>query len=416
MSYGVQALKLSPVRATSLLVAVLLLLAAGWWGVRKIQGPELPAYRLHIQPLVQTVVATGRVASASRAQVGAEVAGVIAERRVREGDQVKAGDVLAVLLDDDYQARLREAEAALADLQQSAKPQADAALRRARTALNQASRETGRRRELFADQLVSREMMEQSVQAEADARAAIEQAQLSAASLSPGKPGETAARQRVAAARAELEKTLVRAQVDGTVLTRNAEPGDVVQPGRVLFEIAREGQTELLVPVDEKNLGVLALNQPAMCVSDAYPDRPFPASVSFIAPAVDPQRGSVDIRLRLDPLPGFLRQDMTVSVNVETGRRAQTLVIPNDALDVGDDGKSFVWKVAGGRATRTPVTLGLRGITLAEVVDGLAEGDVVLATRDAALGDGDRVRTRLHTGPAERTDKATDREVPVKFD
>ena len=382
----------------------------------RIQGPQLPAYRLHIQPLVQTVVATGRVASASRAQVGAEVAGVVVERRVREGDEVKAGDVLAVLLADDYEARLREAEAALADLQQSAKPQADAALRRARAAFDQASRAARRRRELYAQQLVSREMMEQSVQAEADARAAIEQAELSAASLSPGNPGETAARQRVAAARAALEKTLVRAQVDGTVLTRNAEPGDVVQPGRVLFEIAREGQTELLVPVDEKNLGVLALGQPAICVSDAYPDRPFPASVSFIAPAVDPQRGSVDIRLRMEPLPGFLRQDMTVSVNVETGRRDRTLVIPNDALEVGDDGKPFVWKVTGGRASRTPVTLGLRGITLAEVVDGLADDDVVLGTAADGLTDGDRVRTRMQTVPAGRTDTATGREVPVTFD
>src|SRR5690606_35846223 len=129
------------------------------------------------------VVATGRVASASRAQVGAQVPGVIAERRVREGDRVSAGDVLAVLKADDLEARLREAEAALANLQQSDRPQADAVRQRAQAALSQASREARRRRELYAQQLVSREMMEQAVQVETDARAALAQAGLSAASL-----------------------------------------------------------------------------------------------------------------------------------------------------------------------------------------------------------------------------------------
>ncbi|WP_228062637.1 efflux RND transporter periplasmic adaptor subunit [Lysobacter sp. H23M47] len=409
-------LKLTRTRAALLVVLAALLVVAGWLVVLKVQGPPVPAYRLQAQPLVQTVVATGRVASASRAQVGAQVAGVIAQRLVREGDLVAAGDVLAVLQADDYQARLGEAQAALADLRESGKPQADASLRRARSAFTQASREAVRRRELFARQLVSREMMEQSVQAEAVARAALEQAELSARSLSPGNPGETEARQRVAAAEALLEKTRVRAQVGGTVLTRDAEPGDVVQPGQVLFEIAREGETELLVPVDEKNLSVLALEQTAVCVADAYPERPFPATVAFIAPAVDPQRGSVDIRLRLDPVPEFLRQDMTVSVNVETGRRERALVVPNDALERDARGNPQVWKMVGGRIERAPVTLGLRGITVTEVTGGLVEGDVVLSAPGATLADGDRVRPQLGEIPSERADTATDREIPVEFD
>ncbi|WP_222564295.1 efflux RND transporter periplasmic adaptor subunit [Novilysobacter antarcticus] len=398
------------------MILALVVVLSGWLIMRKVQGPQMPAYRLQAQPLVQTVVATGRVASASRAQVGAQVAGVIAERLVREGDTVEAGDVLAVLQADEYQARLGEARAALADLQQSGKPQAEASLRRARSAFTQASREAVRRRELFAQQLVSREMMEQSVQAEAAARAVLDQAELSARSLSPGNPAETEARQRVSAAEAMLQKTRIRAQVGGTVLTRDAEPGDVVQPGQVLFEIARDGQTELLVPVDEKNLSVLALEQSAICVADAYPDRPFPATVGFIAPAVDPQRGSVDIRLQMNPVPGFLRQDMTVSVNVETGRRERALVVPNDALERDERGNAGVWKVTDGRVEQVPVTLGLRGITVTEVTGGLAEGDVVLSAPEATLADGDRVRPRLGAIPSERADSATDREIPVKFD
>ena len=187
------------------------------------------------------------------------------------------------------------------------------------------------------------------------ARTAAEQARLAARSLAEGNPAETAARARVATARAQLAKTTIRAEVAGTVLTRNAEPGDLVQPGRVLFEIARAGATEVLVPLDEKNLEVLALGQPAMCIADAYPSRPFPAEVSFIAPSVDPQRGSVDIRLTVAPVPDFLRQDMTVSVNVETGRREQRWWSPTTRWAASTATSAELWLVANGRATRAEV-------------------------------------------------------------
>lgn len=409
-------MKLTGRRTAYLLLLAVFAVLGAWVVVRKLQGPELAAYRIQNQPLVQTVVATGRVTSASRAQVGAQISGVIAERRVREGDNVQAGDVLAVLRADELPAHVGEAQAALAELRESGKPQADAALRRATAQLDQARRQAERRRDLLQRELIAREAMEQAVEQEAVARAALEQAKLAAEALAAGNPSEVAARERLAAARAALEKTIVRAQVSGTVLTRNAEPGDVVQPGRVLFEIARDGQTELLVPVDERNLAVLRLGQPALCVTDAYPDRPFPATVSFIAPAVDPQRGSVDIRLQLESVPDFLRQDMTVSVNVETGRRERALVVPNDALDAVEGGRAQVWKVTDGRVKRTQVTLGLRGLALTEITGGLATGDLILADADASPVDGSRVRTRDETPPSAAPDASTARETPVKLD
>lgn len=409
-------MKLTGSRTAYLILLTLITLLGAWMIVNKLQGPELAAYRIQSQPLVQTVVATGRVTSASRAQVGTEISGVITERRVREGDNVQAGDILVVLRADELLARVGEAQAALSELRESSKPQADATLRRATAVFDQASRETQRRRELLERKLVAREDMEQAVEQEAVALAALEQAKLASEALSAGNPGEVAASQRLAAARAALEKTVVRAQVGGTILTRNAEPGDVVQPGRVLFEIARDGQTELLVPVDERNLAVLRLGQPALCVTDAYPDRPFPATVSFIAPAVDPQRGSVDIRLQLEPVPDFLRQDMTVSVNVETGRRERTLVVPNDALGDVDGRRAQVWKVNDGRVQRTQVTLGMRGLALTEITAGLANGDLILANADVSLVDGSRARTRTEPPPGDAPDTSTSRETPVKFD
>ncbi|MEN9310911.1 MAG: hypothetical protein RLY77_1036 [Pseudomonadota bacterium] len=395
------------------LAALLILLA--WAGIRHWQGPRLPAYEVAARPLVQTVVATGRVVSVSRAQVGSQISGVVVERRVREGDRVNAGDVLAVLRDDDQQAAVREAEAALAQLRQGSRPQAQAGLRNAQATLAQARRETQRRRVLLQRQLIARETLEQTEEAETAASAALAQAQAMAGMLGPGAPGETVARERLAATRAALGKTLIRAQVAGTVLTRNAEPGDVVQPGKVLFEIARQGDTEVLVPLDEKNLGTVALGQPAICIADAFPQRPFKASVAFIAPSVDPQRGTVEMRLRVAPVPAQLRQDMTVSVNVETGRRERALVVPNDALAMRADGQPMVWVVRGGKAMHIQVTLGLRGLTASEVTRGLRAGDVVLADGGADLAEGQRVRIRAQGAPLAGTAEASRNEVPVRF-
>ena len=398
---------------------VLLALAAGatgWIVFQQARGPVLDGHQLQLRPLVQTVVATGRVVAVSRAQVGSPVTGVVVERRVQEGDVVQPGAVLAVLRADDLEAAVREAEAALAQLQAATRPQAEAAAREAEARRAQASRETARRRDLFQRQLVAREAMEQAVQAETVLRAAAEQARLAAAAVAAGGPSEAAARARLANAQAMLAKTTIRAEVAGTVLTRHVEPGDLVQPGRILFEIARAGATEVLVPVDEKNLEVLALGQPAMCVADAYPSRPFPATLGFIAPAVDPQRGSVDVRLTVAPAPEFLRQDMTVSVNVETGRREKALVVPNDALDAVDGDGAEVWLVVDGRVRRQLVTLGLRGLAQTEVAEGLRPGDWVLADAGAAIAAGSRVRVRPVPGPAAGADPGTRKELPARFD
>ena len=395
---------------------VLVVAALGWLLLGKLRGPELAAYEVAARPLVQTVVATGRVVAVSRAQVGSPVTGVVLERRVQEGDAVQPGDVLAVLRADDLEAQAAEATAALDQLRRSTRPRAQAAVREAEARLEQASREATRRRDLFARQLIAREALEQALQAETVARTAAEQARLAMQDLAEGGPAEAAALARQATAQALLEKTTIRAEVAGTVLTRNVEPGDLVQPGRVLFEIARAGDTELLVPVDEKNLEVLALGQPAMCVADAFPARPFPATVSFIAPSVDAQRGSVDIRLAVSPVPDFLRQDMTVSVNVETGRRDRALVVPNDALAAIDGNTAQVWRVAEGRASRQTVELGLRGLALTEITAGLQDGDRVLADAGADIADGSRVRVRDAGIPADANDPATRKELPARLD
>lgn len=379
-----------PRRYVIWLVAIIVLAAGvalfGSW-----RAPAVAAYRVEARALVQTVVAAGRVIGVSRAQVGSEITGVVVERRVEEGDRVAPGDVLVVLRADDLAARVREAEAALAQLERSSRPQSEVALREAEAQLAQAVRESERRRDLFDRNLIAREAVERADEAVTVARAAVERARLEAEALAPGGSDEALLRERLAAARAELEKTFVRSEVAGVVLSRNVEPGDLVQPGRVLFEIQRSGETEILVSFDERNLSLLALGQRARCVADAYPSKPFDAEIVFISPRIDPRRGSVDVRLRVSQVPDFLLQDMTVSVNVETGRRDRALAVPNDALiDVSGD-RAFVLAARDGRAQRVAVSLGLRGLAMTEVTAGIEAGEHVLAA-SAGVVDGQRVR------------------------
>lgn len=134
---------------------------------------------------------------------------------------------------------------------------------------------------------------------------------------------------------------------------------------------------------------------------------------------MDPARGTVDVRLRIDPKADFVRQDMTVTVTVLTGQRESALAVPNDALLDARDGsdRATVLVVRDGRVRRTVVTLGLRGLAMSEVVAGLRAGDHVVAASalgaDALPADGDRVRIAAQALPA--GDSATRRELPVKF-
>ena len=395
-----------------LLVLVVSFATYRWW-----QGPLLPSYEVVSSPLIQTVVASGRVEKVSRTQIGSEITGVVLERLVQEGDRVSRGDVLLVLKSDEISAQVRQAEAELKELATTRRPQAEVDLANAKVQLEQAQREALRRRNTELG-ILSAEEREKSIEAERLARNNLESARLKVASLAPDKVEETKLRERLAALQAQLAKTKIRAEVSGIILTRNVEPGDLVQPSQTLFTIALDGATEIRVPFDERNLPLLALQQKAAVIADAYPDQPFPAHINFIAPSIDAQRGTVDVRLTVDPVPDFLRQDMTVSVNVETNQRERTLVIPNDALSSISGNKAMVILVRDRKIQRHPITLGLRGLVMSEVVAGLKEGDYVLTDAESVLKDGTRVRIeqtkRVLQSQTDQTNSKN--ELPVKFD
>src|SRR5690606_27255247 len=231
--------------------------------------------------------------------------------------------------------------------------------------------------------------------AAASARAQQEQAVLQVKALAAGGPQEQQAIQRLEAARAALARTRITAPAAGVVQTRNVEPGDLVQPGATLLELAREQSLKIVVPVDEKSIGGLALGQSALVIADAYPDRVIPAKVGFMAPAVDPTRGTLAIDLELHEAVPFLRQGMTVSASIETGRRDAALVLPNDVLFDVEGNRASVLVVRDGGVAAASVSLALRGAVATEIVAGLEAGAELLTRR---LDPGSRGRVQRRDG------------------
>lgn len=372
------------------LITVGVLTALWFW--RHWQGPEVAATVVQQQALVQTVVASGEVRSQSLARIGSELTGTLKARHVREGDRVKPGDLLLELVDTEQQARVREAEAALQQLAGSSRRQAQAALAEAEANLAQAERERERRETLRERQLIPDEQVEQARRSEISARLVRDRAALQAKALAAGGTEEQVLQQRLAAARAQLARTRVVSPLSGTVQTRNVEPGDLVQPGRTLLEISTADAREIVVQVDEKNMARLAVGQPARIIADAYPDDVLSARITFIAPAVDASRGTIDVHLNIDDAGSRLKQGMTVSATMETGRRNKALVIRNDALRETSGNKAFVMRVHNGVVKKTALSLGLRGMAMSEVVNGLQPDDVVVIDD---VTDGQRVRAKV---------------------
>jgi HlyD family secretion protein len=237
----------------------------------------------------------------------------------------------------------------------------------------------------------------------------VAESQLSAARLQVATNGPTGsdfvlaesslqqARASLAMTRARLDQTVIRAPANGTLIGRNIERGDVVQPGKELMVLAPDGETQVIVQIDEKNLSQLKVGQKAIGSADAYPRERFAAELFYINPGIDSLRGAVEVKLRVPEPPEYLRQDMTVSVDIEVARRAGVVVIPSSAVQNAAGSQPSVLVVEGVHAVRRSVKLGLKGEGRVEVAEGVNAGDRLVAAAGAGIASGQRVRAAAAT-------------------
>jgi HlyD family secretion protein len=370
------------------------------------RGPRVRTTLAARTNLEQHVVASGRVWVEARVQVSAQVPGLVVAVGALEGQHVKAGELLVQIDDAEARAGVAQAKASVAQagarvdqLRRVGAIVATESLRQAETNLERAEAELERSTKLAGAGAIAPAELESAQRAADLARAqknAAEAQQVASAPMgADSRVALTAllqAEAQLAGANVRLAQTRIAAQRDGVVLARSIEPGDVVQPARTLLVMAVDSDPQVIFQPDERNLAHMKLGQKARVSADAFPQQVRDAEVSYIAPSVDPARGSIEVRLRVPDAPDTWKPDMTISVDLTVASKPGALTVPSDAVRGAATDSPRVLVVQEGRIARREVTLGIRGEGTVEITAGLTDGAEVVIGDGALLAPGQRVR------------------------
>ena len=321
------------------------------------------------------LTASGYVVAQQRAAVASKGAGRLVYLGVEEGDRVKKGQILARIEDADMVAGLDRARANL-ELAQAEYDDAERTFRRVQS--------------LFDQDLAS--------QAEIDA---------ATSRLARIRAGIAAARATVTEAEVALENTRIRAPFDGTVLTKDADIGEVVAPfaasamsrGAVVT-MADMKSLQVEADVSESNITRVSAGQPCEIVLDSYPEKRYRGTVYKIVPTADRAKATVLTKV------AFLDRDDRVLP--EMSAKVTFLAKGSDTANVGvpprltvtasaiasRNGQSVVFVIRDGQVTETPVTTGATIGNRVEITAGLAQGDRLVDRPDASLATGHSVRVK----------------------
>ncbi|MCK7594941.1 efflux RND transporter periplasmic adaptor subunit [Pseudomarimonas salicorniae] len=288
---------------------------------------------------------TAALEAPEEAQVVAKTSGVLLQLLTEEGQQVKAGEVLARI--DPDRARLEVA--------------------RAEATLRKLEAEFARSKELFERKLVAADAHERLRFDVETQRAAWNLAKL------------------------ELSYTNVVAPISGVVAQRMVKAGNLIQLNQAMFRIVNIDELEAVLNVPERELGKLQTGLAVSLSVDALPGRRFKGVIDRISPVIDAATGTFRATARFEADDGKLMPGMFGRIQVIYDRRAETLSVPRVAL-IEENADPAVFVVNEDKVVRTPVTLGYINGEFAEVLAGLEEGDQVVTAGKVAVRDGSKVQ------------------------
>ena len=380
------------------------------FGSRVVLGPKIPAASVVQRDFIQTIVATGHVETPHRISVGSQIVGVVKNIPVSEGQIVQAGQILIELDDAEWRAAAQQADmlvlqaqARLRQVREVQAPVAAQSLVQAEINVSYAEKQWHRNVDLFTKSFISQAALDEAKKnvdlTQAQLQTAKKQVQTTHPTGSDYQISATALSQAEAnskVAYSRRQHTIIKTPIAGTLISRDVETGDVVQAGKALMTLSPSGATQLVVQIDEKNLPLLVLGQLARASADAYPTLNFSAAISYINPSVDLQRGSVEIKLNVPEPPAYLRQDMTVSVDIQVATRLRALLVPTDTIHDVKGRQPWVLKVADGKVRKQVLRVGLQSAGMSEVLSGLSVNDRVL-TFTNEVNEGDRIRPISYT-------------------
>jgi len=393
-------------RKMILIIGVLAAVAIG--GYVYVGGESKPPVQYKTAPvergtLVSVVTATGTVNPVVAVQVGSQVTGRIESLHADYNSVVKAGQIVARIDPQAYQARRDQAAAVLAN--------AIAARTKAATDLSQRKRELGRVQSLLGQHFVSENDVDVAVTAHDGAKAQLEVADAQVQQ----------ARATLEAADLDLRYTVIRSPVNGTVIARNVEVGQTVTASfqtPMLYLIGLDlTQMQVDTYVSEADIGGIAPGKAAIFSVDAYPGEQFRGVVKQVrnAPINVQNVVTYDVVIGVNNKDLRLKPGMTANVTVIVAQKDAVLTIPNGALrftppragrkakpsetDAGQtepgrkdglgDGRKVVWRATSGMPEGVPVRLGISDGVSTELLEGnLAEGDVIIVGVESPRGQG----------------------------
>jgi RND family efflux transporter MFP subunit len=337
--------------------------------------------------------ASGYVVARRQATVSSKVTGKVAEVLIEEGMAVKEGQLLARLDDTTtkpiYDLAQRQLEAARRNLNE------------VEVRVAEAERNLRRTEQLRNDKLVSELQLDQAQSEAAALNARLE------ALRSEVKVAEGTVRVRAQ----DLDDLMVRAPFTGVVVSKDAQPGEMVSPISAGGGFTRTGiatvvdmdSREIEVDVNEAFINRVKPNQKTEAVLDAYPDWVIPSHVINIVPTADRQKATVRVRIGFDLLEPRILPDMGVKVSFLEDRPVEgtqaaaaprpSVRIPAAAV-IRDGDTSYVWRVQDGKIERVAVRTGGERDGQIEVLSGINPGDVVVAAPAEGLSEGAKVKSK----------------------
>lgn len=328
--------------------------------------------------------ASGYVVAQRKAAVASKITGRIVSIAVEEGNEVKKGDILATLENDDAVAALRQAAANL--------ELARADRERAKAEFNDAVLNRNRKKELFQSELISQGDYDAS-----DARY-----KKAVAGLGGADAAIKAAEAAVRSAEVTVEYANIRAPFDAVILTKNADIGDIVTPIGAAAEakaavvtIADMNSLQAEVDVSESNLKYVEVEQPCEIYLDALPDTRFRGRVHMIVPTADRTRASVLVKVKFMEKDSRVLPEMSVKVAFLKRPLRPEELVPRIAVHQDSvaerDGQTFVFFVNGDYAQERRVQTGDVFGDMIEILDGLSAGDRIIVRPPDNLKDGSKI-------------------------
>ena len=370
--------------------------------------------------------ATGYIIAAHKIELASKVQGKVSWIGVEKGNKVKQGQVLVRLEDDEYRARVLEAqgnlqtlEARLAEAEHGSRPEekskAKADVQQARADLENARVTLNRTKDLVAQGVFAKQQLDdaQGRYDSAAARVASLERASDLINLGPRQEQIDALRAQVqqaqgtlAWANVQLENTVIKAPIAGTILERNVEKGEFVTTGFVgdkgakgyVVSMANLNELQVELDINQNDFARLSSTQPGIVTTDAYPDRKYQGAIEEVSPEANRQKATVQVKVKVISPDDYLRPEMNASVafyspqqsSAQRSEPAKPVVV----VPAGSVRDNSVFVVSDGRAVKKAVKVAGTTSQGVRIEGGLIGGEDLISNPPPDLKDAQKVRPK----------------------